>query len=528
MSIAAFAQYLHASKERVLERWLDAVRREAVAAARDLPEPQILNDVPEILEEIVQAIAADPPEAGVDPEGRAHGRQRWGSGYRIDELLRELAILHDAIVALLETPDTGRPRLNRADEAEVRRRIRRVIDRSSQVAAAQFHTEALAARRLLEEELRTANEQKDRFLALLSHELRNPLAPILTAVQLLEFAETSDLRLRRAREIIERQVRHQTRLIDDLLDITRITRGKIALRQEQCDLKSVLAGAIDACSPAIRSKGLELQVELAAEPIWVEGDCVRLEQVVVNLLQNAIRYTPPGGALCLTLRSEGDMAVVTMRDNGVGIEPAMLPRIFDLFVQADSSPDRPQGGLGLGLTLVKNLVTLHGGTVEARSDGPGRGSEFEVRLPIAPAVPAPDVLLTRVSARSTIAPRRVAIVEDDTDTRTSLAELLELFGHQVFTAADSPEALQLMEQEQPEVFVIDIGLPGMDGYELARALRRLPASGNAFLIAATGYGSPEEQERAQEAGFDAHLTKPVLIDELVAHLSAFPINRSTR
>jgi signal transduction histidine kinase len=410
MSLAVLSQYLRTSEEAIFTRWQAAVFREAVPSARGLQEPQLRNSLPALFEDIVIAIAGEPAPT-VEAEGREHGRQRWGLGYDIGEVLRELFLFRQTLLDVVNEYAVGASGLACGEQVEALRRILDVIDRSAQAGAARFHTETIAARELLEQELtaankqlKAANEAKDRFLAMLSHELRNPLAPILAAVQLLEYTEATDCRLRQAREVIERQVRHQARLIDDLLDVSRITQGKIALRQEIHDLRAAVTHAVESCQPAIQGKSQELRVELSAEALPVDADRVRMEQVITNLLTNAHRYTEPGGSIWLTVGKEDGAAIVRVRDSGIGISPVLLPRVFELFVQADTSLDRPHGGLGIGLTLVKSLVELHGGAVEAHSAGLGAGSEFVVRLPLVAAVPARwrgrARLLSRRRARS--------------------------------------------------------------------------------------------------------------------------------
>jgi two-component system CheB/CheR fusion protein len=503
-----------------MERWLESVRRDRsqIPSAQDLTVPQLRDHVPSLLDEIINAVVGETPP-DVEADGREHGRQRWGTGYDIQEVLRELAILREVLMDRVEERATARW-LTREEEREVRRRIQRVIDRSAQVGAAQFHDEAMSVRRQLWAELeaayvelKVASEQKDRFFATLSHELRNPLSPILTAVQLLEFTEDSDPRLRRAREIIERQVRHQARLIDDLLDVSRIASGKMTVRREPHNLVAAVAFAVEGCLPEFQAKAQELHVEMPDAPLPVDADPVRLEQVVTNLLTNACKFSDRGGNVWLTVTQEGTEAMVRVRDTGMGIGPELLPRVFDLFTQADTAPDRPRGGLGIGLALVRYLVQLHGGWVQAHSEGLGKGAEFVVCLPLATADTTAPVL-PRALPDAPAPSRRVVVVEDNADARAILAELLEMMGHEVAAVADGPAALRLAEEAPPEAFVVDIGLPGMDGYRLAQSLRRLPGGQSALLIALSGYGSPEEKERALEAGFDAHLTKPANIDEL--------------
>jgi signal transduction histidine kinase len=520
VSRAVFAQHLRAARESLIQRWLAAVRGDAspVSTAQELSDTQLRDHLPILLDELIDAVEGTPTPL-VEVEGREHGRQRFADGYDISELLRELCVLRETMLDVVEEYSAGTSGLSAEEALTVRRHLRQVIDRSAQAGVDQFHAEALGARRRLWNELeatnlqlKAANEQKDRFLAMLSHELRNPLAPIFTAVQLLEFSEGADPRLRRAREIIARQVHHQARLIEDLLDLSRITHGQISLRREVHDLKELVAGAMEDCGPALAEKGHQLHLSFPEEPLPTEADPVRLEQVVTNLLINAIRYTDPGGTLWLSAARESDQAVIRVRDTGIGISAELLPRIFDLFTQGDTARDRPQGGLGIGLALVKTLVELHGGTITAASAGLGAGSEFVVRLPLAKELiraPVAPAVTTKASRP------RLALVEDNPDAREVLAELLELRGYSVRTAADGPAALQLAGPEQPEVLIVDIGLPGMDGYEVARRWRQMPGGEGTLLIALTGYGSEIEKEQAREAGFDAHLIKPADIEELV-------------
>ncbi|HXG09974.1 MAG TPA: ATP-binding protein, partial [Gemmataceae bacterium] len=381
-----------------------------------------------------------------------------------------------------------------------------------------------AERQRLQEELRQraealaeADRRKDEFLALLSHELRNPLAPIRNALQIMRLHGPLDPTLEKARDIIERQVRHLSRLVDDLLDVSRITRGKITLRKERLDLSAVARLAIEIARPLIDKRQHQLIVTTATEPLWVEADPVRLEQIISNLLNNAAKYTDPGGRVWLTTERADDWAVLRVRDTGIGIPQEIQAHIFDLFIQADRSLDRSQGGLGIGLTLVRRLVEMHGGTIEAFSPGPGQGSEFIVRLPLAvPRVEetgsagAPPL---RGAGRAAAPPRRVLVVDDNRDGADSLAMLLRFWKHQVAVVYDGPSALESVQTEQPDVVLLDIGLPGMDGYEVARHLRQ-QLEHQPVLVALTGYGQDEDRRRSREAGFDYHLTKPVDPDAL--------------
>jgi signal transduction histidine kinase/CheY-like chemotaxis protein len=369
------------------------------------------------------------------------------------------------------------------------------------------------------QDLAEADRRKDEFLAMLAHELRNPLAPIRNAVQALRLLAPDNAEVRWAREVIERQVWHLSRLVEDLLDVSRFTRGRVTLRKEPTDLAAVAARAAESIRPAVEGGGLQLAVALPADRLWVDADPVRLAQVVGNLLNNAAKYTPAGGRIGLTAGREGGGAVLRVWDTGVGIAADMLPHVFDLFAQGDHTLDRAQGGLGIGLTLVRSLVELHGGSVRACSGGPDRGSEFVVRLPLMADPPGPGATPTDTGRGAAPPPRRVLVVDDNVDVAASLARFLELTGHDVRTAHDGPAALDAVRADRPEVVLLDIGLPGMDGYEVARRLRELLATAGVVLVALTGYGQEGDRRRSREAGFDHHLVKPVdpaALQELLA------------
>jgi PAS domain S-box-containing protein len=365
-----------------------------------------------------------------------------------------------------------------------------------------------------------ASRGKDEFLAMLGHELRNPLGAISNAVHLLARLSPPEGRSEQARQIIERQAQHLGRLVDDLLDVGRATTGKIVLQREALDLADLVRRALAArtrSGPAERHR-----FALTTEAAWVSADAVRLEQVVTNLVENAVRYTPAGGAIEVAVRREGAQAVLAVRDTGVGIAPDLLPRIFDLFVQGDHTLHRTGGGLGIGLTLVRRLVELHGGSVAAVSDGPARGSCFTVRLP---AIEAPASRQSAAAGTPTIAARRVLVVEDNEDSRHMLCQLVQQLGHEVHEAADGHAAVERALALVPDLALVDVGLPGIDGYEVARRIRREPAGRHVRLVALTGYGRPEDRDAALAAGYDVHLVKPVDPQALAALLGGAGCSR---
>jgi PAS domain S-box-containing protein len=369
-----------------------------------------------------------------------------------------------------------------------------------------------------EERARLADRRKDEFLAMLGHELRNPLAPITTALELMRMK--GDARTRE-REIIERQVSHLTRLIDDLLDVSRITRGKIQLDRERVDVASAIAKAVETVSPLLEKRAHRLELDVPRAGLLVEADPVRLVQIIQNLLMNAAKYTEPQGHIVVAARPEGGQVRVSVTDNGIGIPADVLPNVFDLFVQGERALDRAQGGLGIGLTLVKQLVELHGGSVEARSEGPGRGSEFVVRLPQAEPVPAAPERAAEPQPRPRAADgRRVLVVDDNPDAAETIADMLRALGHEVAVAHDGPSALDAARRFQPEAALLDLGLPVMDGYELAQHMRRDGSLHGILLIAVTGYGQENDRARAAAAGFDRHLVKPVNVMEIHRLLAA--------
>jgi PAS domain S-box-containing protein len=365
-----------------------------------------------------------------------------------------------------------------------------------------------------EEELLVESRRKDEFLAMLAHELRNPIAPIRNAAHVLALSGSVEPRLQWAREVIDRQVAHMTRLVDDLLDVSRITRGKIRLEAEPTELGLVISRSLETARPLIEARRHRLTVDISPEVLPVHADVTRLSQAISNLLNNAAKFTPEGGRIWLEVDREGSLAVVRVRDSGIGIAPDMLPRVFDMFTQADSTHERAQGGLGIGLTLVRTLVEMHDGTVEARSAGLGQGTEFVIRLPLRQHELGRDAGMgaeRRSSSRAgaSTTPRRIVIVEDNVDSSETLLVLLTELGHDVRTASNAESALEVARRFRPEIMLVDIGLPGTNGHELARRVRSTPELAGTVLVAVTGYGRAEDRRASLEAGFNDHWVKPI-------------------
>jgi signal transduction histidine kinase len=443
-------------------------------------------------------------------------------------------LVEDRLLGTLSFATRNRDQFE-ADELEVIRTICHYVAMAKERQRLTTELTDRAAR------LAEADRRKDEFLAMLAHELRNPLGASSNALHLIRRLERNDPALHRAVSVLERQVQHQVRIVDDLLDVSRITRGRIQLHRTRLELVSLLHLIVEDHRHALEQAGLRLMLELPTEPVWVFGDATRLEQVVGNLLTNAAKFTDPGGQVHVDLRiadcglrnevsdplprhysatRNPQSAFVTIRDTGIGIESRNLPHVFEAFAQADRSLDRSRGGLGLGLALVKGLIEMHGGTVRAESAGLGQGATFTFTLPLEyqrPAAHPESVSRPRISVT-----QRILVVEDNADAADSLKELLELSGHQVATAMTGPAGLEAARQFQPEVVLCDIGLPGFDGYELARLLRRDPSTASAPMVALSGYGREEDRHRSRQAGFRSHLTMPVNLQELELLLTSLP------
>ncbi|MBL8799911.1 MAG: response regulator [Planctomycetia bacterium] len=383
----------------------------------------------------------------------------------------------------------------------------------------------ITERQAVETCLREADRRKDEFLAILAHELRNPLAPIRNGLQLLRLDGANPATLERACTLMERQLFHMVRLIDDLMDVSRITCNKLVLRRERVELAAVVRSAVEAVRPVIEAAGHELRVRLPVQPVYLDADLTRLAQVFSNLLNNAAKYMEPGGSIQLQAEPHEAEVIVRVRDGGVGIPTDMLPRIFEIFTQVDRTLERAQGGLGIGLSLARGLVEMHGGSIEAHSAGPGQGSEFVVRLPLLALgggdAPPGDAGRSRPDAGADGRQRRILVVDDNRDSAISLSTMLELLSNEVHTAHDGLAAVEAAAAFQPEVIFLDIGLPKLNGYDAARRIRELPGGRSIFLIALTGWGQDEDRRRSAEAGFNLHLVKPMdptAIENLLAGL----------
>ena len=461
---------------------------------------------------------------GADPDGPE--RFAWIERMHPDDRERALAAWHEAL-------DSGQPftadfRLQRHD-GEYRWHASRAVPIASETETrwlgtfADTHDLTLAAAAL-----KDADRRKDEFLATLAHELRNPLSPMRIAVTLLGRREKDDPELSQLRLVIDRQVEHLTRLVDDLLDVSRITRDRLTLRKEPVELSSILLSVVDAARPELDRHDHRLTLQITTDPLPAECDVVRITQVFSNLLNNAAKYTPPGGSIAVIAERHGDTAVVRVRDTGVGIPPEQLPRLFEMFYQADPALDRQGGGLGIGLTLVHRLLEMHHGSVEAHSAGAGHGSEFVVRLPLARVVarPSPEPELP-AAAPPAAGGLHLLVVDDNQDSADMLRALLEACGHTVSTTFDGLAALAIAEAERPEAILLDIGLLGLNGYEVCRRLRARPWCRDTLIVAQTGWGQEQDRERSREAGFNRHFTKPIDDEALLMLLADWRTGRES-
>jgi len=452
-----------------------------------------------------------------------------------DGLARANALLSEANIALQEEKTRELEVVNRSlqransELEEANRTLQNEIKERARIAQA----------------LKEADRHKDEFLAMLAHELRNPLAPIHNAVELMRLKSLSDPQLTWAREVIARQLTSLTRLVDDLLDVSRITRGKINLTRESVELEGLIARAVETVHPLMTERRHELTLELPEPGAAIFGDPTRLTQAIANVLGNAAKYTDAGGKISLVAATNQSEVEIRIRDNGIGIRPEMLPHVFELFTQLDRTNGRTQGGLGIGLALVRQLVQMHGGSVSAASDGPGKGAEFVLRLPVLSVAAEEDHEPANVTVEtpgggevaSMVAPlvaasaeriaRRILIADDNNDALESLATLLQLNGHEVYTATNGGTALQCAERQRPEVALLDIGMPVLDGYEVAKRIRQHPWGQRITLVALTGWGQDSDRRRSREAGFDSHLVKPLDLETLTDLLARLPFGATS-
>ncbi len=454
------------------------------------------------------------------------------TGLREDELLLQAlrAGVRDFVLKTPEYLDYLLPSVERVlKQVRIERQLveSRALARDALRRQQELEAE-VAQRKRVEELLRQADRRKDEFLAMLAHELRNPLAPIRNSIHILQQRMPNEEPLRRPLEVMDRQVRQLAGLVDDLIDVSRITRGQINLRKQTLELSEVIAQAVEASRPLLEARGHRFNLQMPDQPIFVEADPTRLSQVILNLLNNAAKYTEDGGSVHLSIERSGSEVVLRVRDSGMGIPPEMLPRIFELFVQGERTLDRAQGGLGIGLTVVRRLVELHGGSVQAFSEGLGRGSEFVVRLPTVPAPLPPDSngQAGKHGCEDGLSGKpglcwRILIVDDNRDSAESLAMLLQMLGHEVRTAYDGETGLNIAKQLSPDIVLLDIGLPRLSGLDAAQQIRQDLGLRDTLLIAMTGYGQEEDKRRSRQAGFNEHLVKPVDFGELKALLERF-------
>jgi signal transduction histidine kinase/CheY-like chemotaxis protein len=439
-----------------------------------------------------------------------HGEQRWEAGWSLPEVVRDYQILRLVIIDHLT--QALRRHLRSREIMAIGLALDEAITASVGMYVSNREAYVVQVERERVEALKAADRRKDEFLAMLGHELRNPLASVLNSVAVLRLSAPSDPQIAQAGSIVERQIRQMVRLIDDLLDVTRIAQGKLEVRTQQVNLAVAAEQAIQTVGPFIEARRHQFSVQLPEGPLWVKADQARLVQILVNLLTNAAKYTDPGGSIALIAERSGAQVVIRVRDNGIGIAPEMLAHVFELFTQLDPGRDPARGGLGIGLTLVRRLAELQGGEVSASSAGKGQGSEFVVLLPACSEASDPSGLGSH-PAPGKQTPCHVLIVEDDADGRETLKTLLQATGYRVETAPDGPEGVAKALEVRPQVALVDIGLPQMDGHDVARALRGKLGK-DIYLIALTGFGASEDRRLALKAGFDAHLTKPVDFEEL--------------
>ncbi len=522
----------------LIERW----RRRAVEEqphAQRVHEQALLDHLYDLIQALGRSLVETEDAATCQHWVLAavHGEDRWETGWSLLEVVRDYQILRLVILDYLKESLEQSPshRVVMAvglalDEAIASSVINYVTSRDEYLR--QLEDDRAERDKqiqdLLKQKVETLSEvdrRKSEFLAILGHELRNPLAPLWNAVHIMEHEGSATADERHIQDIIKRQVQQLGRLADDLLDISRIAQNKIELRKELVNVASVVTQAVQMSAPHLTARRHRLEVDAVAESLWVHADPARLVQIVGNILNNAAKYTQPGGSVRLRVRHDGQEVIISVQDNGAGIPSELLPHVFELFTQGEWSADRSQGGMGIGLALVRRLVELHGGTIEAHSAGLGQGSEFVVRLPLVQTQVSSkgseqqDGKVRRDADAAQAMRLRILAVDDNVDAATSLRVLLRLHNHEVRIAHDGESALQVADEFRPQVILLDIGLPRLDGYEVARRLRARPDMQQVLLVAMTGYGQDGDRQRSQEAGFHAHLVKPVAMETLVTLLS---------
>jgi signal transduction histidine kinase/ActR/RegA family two-component response regulator len=520
----------------ILERWSRRAAEEQPKAQR-VHHTVLLDHFRDFLVTLGRSLAEskEPNTCQHCLPASSHGEQRWETGWSLPEAVRDYQILRLVIMDFLEET-LDRPlgyrevlaiglALDEAITASVVMFVKGRDEYFRQLEEKRAEEDKQVQERLREqaEALQEADRRKNDFLAILAHELRNPLAPVRNAVQIMRLKSPHDPDLQWAREVVERQVQQMAHMVDDLLDVARITRGKVELQKEHVDVATVVSCAVETARPLIDARKHRLVVALPPEPVWLEADASRMNQILVNLLTNSAKYTDEGGQIWMIAERQGDEVIFRVRDTGIGIPSDVLPRVFQPYLQDERSLDRAQGGLGLGLTWVRTLVDLHGGRVQAFSAGRGQGSEFVVHLPLLKLPPAPATQKQKPEKRDTGPIRRILVVDDNVDGANSLAFLLRLSGHEVRTAHDGPTALDIARAFAPEIVLLDIGLPRMDGIEVAKRMRQERSLKDTLLVAITGYGHEQYRRRSHEAGFNAHMIKPLDLDELHALLAGVAV-----
>lgn len=508
LTVRDIADHIEQSKDELLARWRRQVLEQSDHARRlaAQSDEKLLDHLPGLTGAVAATLRCANPD--VETESRRHGRQRRNEGYSVVDVLLELSIyrrvLFDLVDEVIERGATIK------ELVTARRLILDLLSISAAASIDQFNHDAERERDDAAAAARELEAQRERFLGTLSHELRNQISPILLALDLARDAGSENPRIRRAIEIIERQARHQSFLINELLDFNRIRFGKIELHPRLMDVRDSIRHAVEALEGELRGKSLRLELEALREPIWAAADPARMAQIATNLLANAVKFTPAGGKIRWRAAREGGSQVLTISDSGIGIRPVDMARIFDMFYQANTDPSHRSGGLGIGLTLARNLAELHGGSLDARSEGEGMGAEFTLRFPA--AEPA--------SGKAPALCGRVLIVDDNPDQSEVLSELLAARGIETAIAHDGVEALETADRLAPSAVVMDIAMPRIDGLELARRFRERPQFGDRVkLIALTGFGSAEDRAASRVAGIDHHLIKPVDVNELVRILA---------